>query len=899
MKTLSFGTARLFLKSSLFLLFLYILAGSVNAQKQVYIERAAPGWVTSIRHLAAKPAAGQIEDGWYYSIYEKQDHAELKAHYTRCVREISSEAGVQNGSQLRISFDPGYQRLVFHKLVIRRGNREIDQLKASAFRVIQDEQELSRFIYKGEHTAIRILEDVRKGDLIDYSFSIVGDNPVFAGHVDEWMYFEGESVIANIYYSLLADSRRKINIRSFHATPALHKEQLGTLNRYSWQTSMTRTHQTEDNEPSWFNPYARVQLSDYRSWADVVNWALALNGPDAVHTPALKRKIEELKETAAGDRNRYLQLATRFVQDEVRYMGMEMGEFSHRPNRPEKVLLQRYGDCKDKSLLLVQLLKGVGVEAYPAYISTSKLLETRSCLPSPGVFDHVVVVVNHQGRKIWIDPTISQQRGAFSDTQFPYTANVLVIRPGNNRLERVNAVNKGKTVSTLTFNLNDTTNADPATLRVVTMYTGADADRFRAELAESNRAKIQENYEKYYREYYPGVQIRLPLEVDDTANDNKITTVELYDIKDFWAKREPGKIIPHAYIYSDLTSGRLPEIKNLKRKSPLAFAGISNHEQNIELYLPMSWPTIQAADSIAGNGYRFSVSVKGENDFFTVRYRFQTTKDALQRSNFAGYKADYKKITDLSNFYITWDGSKRLASFYGWHDESADTLSTPSYTNVIFIAALVCTMAFAALLLWIYRRPGGFNIEKIESARPIRGWLLLAGLGIVVNPIKIAAQIWRTGYFDAERWPELASNKGLVMLTAGELVFNLIMFIAGIYLAFAFFNRRDIFPRSIITYLCTTGVLYIADNLLADSLVGEHALAHTQSPNEAVLMVQVVVTILWVLYYINSYRVKETFVFPFDTYGWRMALLRRQMDRPLLPTQPPEPAEQKHEHEEV
>ncbi|XHR98086.1 hypothetical protein ACFJIV_16335 [Mucilaginibacter sp. UC70_90] len=42
-------------------------------------------------------------------------------------------------------------------------------------------------------------------------------------------------------------------------------------------------------------------------------------------------------------------------------MGIEIGEYSHRANNPEKVFRQRYGDCKDKSLLLVSMLKAGGL----------------------------------------------------------------------------------------------------------------------------------------------------------------------------------------------------------------------------------------------------------------------------------------------------------------------------------------------------------------------------------------------------------------------------------------------------------------------------------------------------------------------------------------------------------
>src|SRR3546814_13646976 len=62
---------------------------------------------------------------------------------------------------------------------------------------------------------------------------------------------------------------------------------------------------------------------------------------------------------------------TRYIQDNIRYVGEEMGEGSYVPRRPALVLERGYGDCKDKSLLLAVALRRVGIDAVPALVSTS------------------------------------------------------------------------------------------------------------------------------------------------------------------------------------------------------------------------------------------------------------------------------------------------------------------------------------------------------------------------------------------------------------------------------------------------------------------------------------------------------------------------------------------------
>ena len=62
--------------------------------------------------------------------------------------------------------------------------------------------------------------------------------------------------------------------------------------------------------------------------------------------------------------------ALHFVQDEVRYMGIEMGVNSHKPHAPDAVFAQRFGDCKDKTYLFCTLLQGMNIPAYPVLVNT-------------------------------------------------------------------------------------------------------------------------------------------------------------------------------------------------------------------------------------------------------------------------------------------------------------------------------------------------------------------------------------------------------------------------------------------------------------------------------------------------------------------------------------------------
>ena len=59
------------------------------------------------------------------------------------------------------------------------------------------------------------------------------------------------------------------------------------------------------------------------------------------------------------------------------------------PAPVERTLANRYGDCKDKSTLLLSLLRATGTEAYPVLVATERSDASALVVPSRGYFDHI------------------------------------------------------------------------------------------------------------------------------------------------------------------------------------------------------------------------------------------------------------------------------------------------------------------------------------------------------------------------------------------------------------------------------------------------------------------------------------------------------------------------------
>ncbi|WP_199140883.1 DUF3857 domain-containing protein [Pedobacter sp. ASV12] len=835
------------------------------AQRQGFsVDKKEPEWLEKITVSDQKLASRDIQGGYYLSLYELQQNIETKQQYTHLMREIAADNGAQNGSEISVTYDPSYQQLTFHKVIVWRNNQPIDKLKASAFKIIQNEKELSRFIYSGTFNAYLILDDVRKGDRIEYAYTLKGENPVFGNNYYNHFYFEGGSKIVNIYTNLIAHKNRALQFRNYNKVPALKTKTKGDLKVYEWQGQLTNTFQTQDFEPTWYDPLGRVQVSEYKSWKDIVDWALQINAYDLSAAPAFNSKVKELKEAAKGNATTYLELATRFVQDQVRYMGIEMGEYSHRPNSPEKVLKQRYGDCKDKSILLINLLKSNGITAYPVYLSTYLKEKTTNLLPTPGAFNHAIVVVEFEGRKIWIDPTISEQRGPIKDIYFPYTANVLVVKPGNDRLELVKSNPKGKINSQSTIKLSDTLGGSKSEFEIRTTYTANCADDIRSEISSSGADELEKNFAAYYAKFYPGIVSVKNMEIIDDEKNNVVKLVEKYEIENFWQKDPETPTKFNANFYGDLISGELRKL-NRTRNFPMALKYPLNVHQTLKVILPDKWKLDDEKGDISQPYYSFKYDIRHEGDTLTFDYDYSNLAEEIPATAIQQYIKDRTSIINNSSYSLYWSGGATSA-------DNADV-------NGLMVAIGLFTLILATLLgLFLYYRKGTYQLEEIKNALPIGGWLVLLAIGMVSGPIGLLFAIFSSGTFDQSTWDIAKSlnGSGALLYKATnifECIMNVFAFVFSIFMLIMFFKRMKSFPSYFIIYRTVYLAVIFIDVILIAMLNAKTTLDYDVFKNIRTLVFQLIISTLWIAYFIKSSRVKQTFVFTYPASEWRNALI--------------------------
>ena len=94
-----------------------------------------------------------------------------------------------------------------------------------------------------------------------------------------------------------------------------------------------------------------------------------------------------------------------FVSQKIRYVAVELGPHTHQPHLAHEIFKKRYGDCKDKTTLLLVMLRIAEIEGLPCLVPSVPEAFDKSA-PTIHAFDHVIAVVpKKDGAYYWLDAT--------------------------------------------------------------------------------------------------------------------------------------------------------------------------------------------------------------------------------------------------------------------------------------------------------------------------------------------------------------------------------------------------------------------------------------------------------------------------------------------------------------
>ncbi len=531
-------------------------------------------------------APGAQDEQWRYWRYDHQvDHrkGEVVA-YTDYIYEPRSHGNMADAGRFEISFNPDYQRLTLHRVELRRDGQWTSRFKPEEITIARRERQFEQDIADGQVGALIVIEDVRPEDVVRISYTVTGSNPILAGQLSEQTSLGFSHPILDVRLRALYAPGTAIAVHRENgaAAPAITETPEATL--VEAKASRVARILDEGDYPAWYRPYPHVQFAPKRSWGDVVRWALPLYPDQSGETlpEDLQRRLGEWAKLPTPQAR--LQAALRSVQDDVRYFGVETGTSSHRPRPPQQVWSRRYGDCKDKTWLLVTVLKRLGISSSPALVSTYYGRGIQGHAPSADLFDHVIVRAVIDGKPVFVDPTMRLQgglpeRGDLSDYGY-----VLPVLAGQDGLAEVQPPSGA--VAGIQTSERFAPEGNGLRLEVTTEYSGANADQTRRLLDEERREDRTKRYVEYYGKRFGAIESLQPLAVEDDRAGNVITIREAYKLANPWQEEGDTRGL-------DLEAEALSVVADLPARSdrtgPLYVARPGRYVHEVSIEAPKGW----------------------------------------------------------------------------------------------------------------------------------------------------------------------------------------------------------------------------------------------------------------------------------------------------------------------
>jgi hypothetical protein len=179
-------------------------------------------------------------------------------------------------------------------------------------------------------------------------------------------------------------------------------ETKGNQKVYTWQASMPRSYQGDGLAPSfrYYTPHLMVNIASYNNGSEVVpvlgttadiyrhNFSKAEN-VNRVIAPEIKLLADSITHNLTVEREKVRAIYL-WVQRNIKYVAIEDGDNGIVPREANLVVQRRYGDCKDKSSVLVSLMRAVGIKASLVWVGTRDLPYRYTLSPSVMVDNHMI-----------------------------------------------------------------------------------------------------------------------------------------------------------------------------------------------------------------------------------------------------------------------------------------------------------------------------------------------------------------------------------------------------------------------------------------------------------------------------------------------------------------------------
>ena len=307
--------------------------------------------------------------------------------------KVQDAQGVEQFSTLEFNFDPAYEQLYINKLTVRNAVGEVvAEGDPTTYYVTST---VDGYEASTEKTAHLPVPSLAPGVVVDVVATKVVN--VERGSFPLDIHYLSSS--RPIQYSAIFVLGKHESVQ--HASFGL-RDPVVRAGALVWEVTEPVVYRWEPMQPYYDRMLPWVTIGTTSpDWQEAGTDYLALIR-DKLDTDRVADTARRLVRGIEDERAK-IEAISSYVQKELHYEAIEFGRRAYVPKTARQTLRDRYGDCKDHSVLLYSMLNAIDIPASLALVNINQ--QVLPAMPNIDQFDHMIVSVPLAGERLYIDAT--------------------------------------------------------------------------------------------------------------------------------------------------------------------------------------------------------------------------------------------------------------------------------------------------------------------------------------------------------------------------------------------------------------------------------------------------------------------------------------------------------------
>ena len=336
------------------------------------ISEAAPefDWLAAPQSETRRVAEGffaqsEIPDEQTRVLYKSdiQIDGDTVTERIKIVRFYSTQSDIEQQGNGEIYWDQEVEKLRFREAGVLSPDNRYQRFDAANLRVLDDD---GYNTFTNNKKVVMPFSGLRAGDvsLLEYELT--------------YKLSQLESGWAQSYYPITLEDTQQFELAITSNSITLNTSVIG--DRFKCVTDPKSVRCSGDNLTAyeadsgviWRDVIDQIYVSAMSDWDEVITQSLAAFNKAELESEIVDSLLERLTASASSMEDKISRIHE-YVAREIRYVSLS--ELGHRvtPHTVASVEKNRFGDCKDKTAVLVALLRKLELEAYPVLVATKRM----------------------------------------------------------------------------------------------------------------------------------------------------------------------------------------------------------------------------------------------------------------------------------------------------------------------------------------------------------------------------------------------------------------------------------------------------------------------------------------------------------------------------------------------